>query len=424
MGSSVKAIKLELRHVLVLSFLIRIVVISLLSVLPTFIHPFDASHSLLDPDAPGTLRWDAIHYTRIALEGYHYEQHLAFMPGYMGLMRGAGEIVARFAGRNVGINDVVWGGMAVNLLASMGSTTILYNLTMRIASKEFAIITCIFYSFPPSPAVLVSPYTEPTFALFTLLGVDLALKRRNFLSALSLATATSIRATGIFGALVPCALLMSPRGVPTWADLRPKRLIHRLFYAVILSLIVASPFIAFQVYAYRSFCVPSPTRPWCSAKLPLAYSFVQAEYWNNGWLNYWTLQQLPNLIIALPVLIPSYWGSYKYLSYHSVKAIASSGFAVSRTDSGQVIMDSRLFPLHVQHLLLTLLLTFASHTQITLRVCVTDPVVWWNIATLAFDWNESADSRKLTRFGKLWIWWVVLWGSLSIVLWSAHLPPA
>jgi hypothetical protein len=44
-------------------------------------------------------------------------------------------------------------------------------------------------------------------------------------------------------------------------------------------LVVVLPLLAFQGYAYLSFCVPNPTRPWCQYRLPIAYSYVQGEYW-------------------------------------------------------------------------------------------------------------------------------------------------
>jgi len=72
---------------------------------------------------------------------------------------------------------------------------------------------------------------------------------------------------------------------------------------------------------------------------------------------------------------------------------------------------------------MTFLLIFSSHTQIALRVISTDPVFWWVLADLAFDWT-TRDHRRMTRIGKLWVWWSVIWGAVSIVLWAGHYPPA
>lgn len=108
-----------------------------------------------------------------------------------------------------------------------------------------------------------------------------------------------------------------------------------------------------------------------------------------------------------------------------------------------------LLPFHLQHLLLTALLVFGSHTQIALRTAITDPVVWWNVASVAFRWEPmyrqaseagaSADNqvkkpetkeelldagKRMTTAGRIWVGWAVVWGAISLVLWSAHLPPA
>lgn len=32
--------------------------------------------------------------------------------------------------------------------------------------------------------------------------------------------------------------------------------------------------------------------------------------------------------------------------------------------------------------------------------------------------------KGLTQIGKIWVWWTVIFGAISIVLWSGHYPPA
>ena len=118
---------LTLSHILLLSLTLRLLVLLTLGTLPRFLKPFDNSHLLLSPDAPGTLRWDAIHFTSIALNGYKYEQQLAFMPGFLYAMRYAGNLVGWVLGREVGVREVVCGGVGVNVLATLGSTAVLYR---------------------------------------------------------------------------------------------------------------------------------------------------------------------------------------------------------------------------------------------------------------------------------------------------------
>ncbi|KAJ9102053.1 hypothetical protein QFC19_004981 [Naganishia cerealis] len=64
--------------------------------------PFDTSavillqnSSVIDVKSPLQyfLRWDALYYVKIAMEGYRYEQELAFLPGWPLCMRTGGEVV-------------------------------------------------------------------------------------------------------------------------------------------------------------------------------------------------------------------------------------------------------------------------------------------------------------------------------------------
>ncbi|KAK4685357.1 pre-rRNA-processing protein TSR4, partial [Tremellales sp. Uapishka_1] len=173
--------------------------------------------------------------------------------------------------------------------------------------------------------------------------------------------------------------------------------VHRSLAAVLPCLIVIAPFLAFQYYAYRAFCMPASTRPWCESSFPMVYSFVQGKYWNVGFLKYWTPAQIPNLLIASPVLFVSLYGSHTVIW--------------SRTNSTETIF-------HLHHLFLTMLLILSSHTQIALRVVSGDPVFWWNVRSMAFG------DKGMTRMGRAWVSWTVVWGAISIVLWAGHYPPA
>ena len=125
---------------------------------------------------------------------------------------------------------------------------------------------------------------------------------------------------------------------------------------------------------------------------------------------YWTIAQVPNFLLAAPVLAVSLLPTLAYFQKASTAPHA-------------------LLPFHIHHLFLTLLLIFASHAQIALRVCITDPVVWWNVAAVAVDWapvgkGDQARPTVLTTAGKLWIGWVVVYGTVSLFLWAGHYPPA
>jgi len=55
---------------------------------------------------------------------------------------------------------------------------------------------------------------------------------------------------------------------------------------------------------------------WCSQAQPWwprMYGHVQRQYWDVGLLRYWRLEQVPNFLLALPVLLVSTWGVLGYM---------------------------------------------------------------------------------------------------------------
>ena len=89
-----------------------------------------------------------------------------------------------------------------------------------------------------------------------------------------------------------------------------------------LAAAAAAPVFLFQRAAARAFCgggggegggpYAAAPRPWCAARLPNAYGFVQKEYWGVGFLSYYELKQLPNFLLAAPALLLSAWGVRSY----------------------------------------------------------------------------------------------------------------
>jgi Gpi18-like mannosyltransferase len=43
------------------------------------------------------------------------------------------------------------------------------------------------------------------------------------------------------------------------------------------------------------------------------FSCVQQAYWNNGFLNYWELKQVPNFLVAVPILSLVLATSYNFV---------------------------------------------------------------------------------------------------------------
>jgi phosphatidylinositol glycan class V len=131
-----------MNNLIPLTLFLRLLIL-LLTYLPSaYLPPFDSSHLLVHHSPLGGLKWDAIHYTSIALHGYEYEQQGAWMPLWPLIMRYAGWIGYYIMGKEgeLGVEDVVRGGEGVNLIMNLGSTYMLYKYVYTLFPKSLSLV--------------------------------------------------------------------------------------------------------------------------------------------------------------------------------------------------------------------------------------------------------------------------------------------
>ena len=77
----------------------------------------------------------------------------------------------------------------------------------------------------------------------------------------------------------------------------------------------ASPFLA-TVLSKPSLAIPPPSpSPWCQKVYPDVYSYVQGKYWDVGLFKYYRISQIPNFLLAAPVLCISTFAVFSYSVY-------------------------------------------------------------------------------------------------------------
>lgn len=141
------------------------------------------------------------------------------------------------------------------------------------------------------------------------------------------------------------------------------------------------------------------------------------------------MQQIPNFLLAAPVIALSFAASYSFYT-HNPRAVISSTLPflpnsllpaanLKAKVAASPFLSPALTPFVHLHSALLVLLVFASHTQIILRLCSSDPVVWWYAAHLC-----SSGNGKERVWGRRWVKYCVMWGTVACALWAGFLPPA
>ncbi|KDQ15752.1 glycosyltransferase family 76 protein [Botryobasidium botryosum FD-172 SS1] len=363
---------------------------------------------------PSAYRWDALHFAHVAQNGYHYEHEFAFFPGTPAVMKlaaGLARSTGAFRGEDLGF--VLRAGSIAAWLCNQYSITDLYALTYHHTnSLELSFLTALLSLLPSSPATAhAGAYAEPFFTFLSYRGMLLCTRKKWLLASAFFAVAGAFRANGILLAgFIIWGLVVEP-------FIRNRQLaLSSIAKAATLTAIVTTPFALYQYYAYTRFCKPphSTPREWCSRTAPLIYSFVQERYWNVGFLRYWTISQLPNFLLAAPVLLLLLYTTAVHLK-SSYRMLINGRQAEGLADQGGIFGLPGLLPHAIHAFIFTCILLFASHTQIILRLASSLPYTYWSAANLFLSHPTWA---------KAWVAWSLVWGAVSLVLWAAFLPPA
>ncbi|KAL1735690.1 glycosyltransferase family 76 protein [Schizophyllum commune] len=453
-----------------LSYASRALLISFALLASYLLPPFDASakaDSFTAPWADALVRWDVFHFAQIARGGYQYEHQWAFFPGLPWLLRATA----------LSEREYLLGGALLVLLCD--TTLVLYDLSLIVlGNRDAALLSAMLSLLPSSPATLrLVPYAEPFFTYLSYRGMLFCVRKQWLYAAVAFALAGAFRSNGItLAGFLLWGMLIAPFLERRARTIRLATTIQCIAYVAL----VFAPFAYHQYTGYQAFCSPSSDAPltsmdapwastderptsaadntvpsWCTNTLPLIYSHVQSAYWNVGFLRYWTLQQLPNFVIAAPPLASitafAWWhlrrtvpGYAAVLGGYAVKgkpaaallspaapatssaSAASTSPASSATSASYTartttspsltpFLSPALTPLVLHATFMALVLIFASHVQIVLRFAAAMPATYWAGAWLLV---------RYPRTGKLWVGWSVVWGALSVLLWVAFLPPA
>ncbi|CAM9343729.1 unnamed protein product [Choristocarpus tenellus] len=114
-------------------------------------------------------------------------------------------------------------------------------------------------------------------------------------------------------------------------------------------MLIFLPYLAVQYYAYLKFCgsiggeVDEVQHSWCKWRVPSLYAYVQAEYWGVGLFRYYTWKQVPNFLLATPVLLLSITGTVQFFTTQWQHRLQHQGALLTKTTAtGQVHTDRNM----------------------------------------------------------------------------------
>lgn len=190
-----------------------------------------------------------------------------------------------------------WSGIIISHLSHLFSVWALYDTSRRLfqylpGSTNLPYLASVLHTISPAGLFLSGPYAESLFSCFSFLAYNLYVRSAlceedslrkelyQLISALLLSISTTIRTNGLLNGL----LFVSEAfyGCSNLLHRRPNfKLFRRLIMICICGYVVGCGYLIPQYIAYQEYCSSSTTdpRPWCKAKLPSIYNFVQSYYW-------------------------------------------------------------------------------------------------------------------------------------------------
>ncbi|KXJ88452.1 GPI mannosyltransferase 2 [Microdochium bolleyi] len=397
--------------------------------------PYDTSTTLVTAQRPNAsserpwdiasklTRWDAIYFVQSARRGYVFEQERAFGPGppwlVAQLLRGL-DLLGIHAD---GDSFEPLAGIVISHLSHLLVVLVLYQLGLTMTkNKSLSFTAALLHIVSPAGLFLSAPYAESTFSLLSFLGYfflakglldsqerRLAHDASLISSGLWFGFSCAFRSNGLFNGIpFAVALMVEMTGSrPTLTSIR------RRLALVVGGLAIAVGFVAPQLSAYLTFCMRpegETLRPWCSSTMPSIYTFVQAHYWNVGFLRYWVPGNIPLFLLAAPVL---------YLMLKSGSdTLRDSSWLTSKT-AGSVDKHALWLArsIALTQVLLAGLAITNFHIQIISRISSAYPLWYLWLASKLSD-------AKTSQFGGRIVMFMVLYATIQGALFATFMPPA
>ena len=391
----------------------------------------------------GLVRWDAQYFIHIAKYGFTYENTLVFFPLYPMTIRCIAMVLRIVLFILNEHSVIILTAVFINFICFVRSVMILYDLS-RVVLKDthLAYKAAILYCLNPASIFFTAAYSESMFAYLTFRSMLASVESDpNIFLPLSLSTLT--RSNGLSNLGFPAyewLKNMKNTSMPNfysefrfypskWSLIFDLRHIFLSFCQFMTVIILSSvPLAFFHVYNYTKFCtqtnvtdlpphvmhyaidnnlvLPGNSRmPWCDSPIPVSYSYIQDKYWNVGFLRYYQIKQIPNFVLAFPILYIMLKFNIRFLREHR-NELSSLGL-MKETNQKETTSKSdypiEMFPFVIHGLLLSCFCILLVHIQVSTRLlCSASPLMYWYLAFALSYKTRSSDFEHANNLCSKW----------------------
>lgn len=143
----------------------------------------------------------------------------------------------------------------------------------------------------------------------------------------------------------------------------------------------------------------------------------------NGLFAYYELKQIPNFLLASPIIALSVGGIYKYAKYDWYRFL-SLGKVKSRVrERADGYTSDRIAAFIYLWAFLLVYVVTSMHVQVIIRFFTSVPPLYWYTAQILVE-GSSGKSNRHRILADVVLSYYILYGLVGIVLFAAFLPPA
>jgi phosphatidylinositol glycan class V len=384
-------------------------------------------------------KWDSAYYLNIARDGYTKEQELAFFPLFpltIRILSKCIKLILEFININIYFDDIlIISGLIISNTSFILSSWILWYLIQsiyknndNIQNNNIIYVSYLTYIFNPANIFFASIYTESFYSLFAWLSF-LLIENDSYwyLSYVTFFIASSIRSNGILNIIIAAFILIRQYlqieksviknnnytmkiillvvqyiiflsffvlfiGLPSFIFDTVSRiyicgtskdffssnnLITRNIYYIYINIFFKNNTIENNVVLQQSICK-------YSFNGNTIYRYIQNKYWNVGFFSYYQLKQIPNFVLAMPIIIISYIIiKYYIINYNNhIVFLKQKKKYVSMYSYCYFIISYLSANVYTLHLLLVLSIGICfAHIQIITRLLLSScPIIYLGIS--------------------------------------------